>query len=84
MGKCLEFPTLTRSRWRVSPLLSAIAAGVILFFVHDIVALANLYAVGFIGAIATNLWANASTALPIIKTKQVVMWGTFLIFGLLK
>lgn len=61
-------------------LLSVIAVIVILFFVHDIVALANLYAVGFVGAIATNLWANASDqTLPMTKTERYVMWGTFLI-----
>lgn len=61
-------------------MLSVIAVAVILFFVHDIVALANLYAVGFIGAIATNLWANASDqTLPMTKTERIVMWGTFLI-----
>ena len=60
--------------------LTVIAVAVILFFVHDIVALANLYAVGFIGAIATNLWANASDqTLPMTKTERIVMWGTFLI-----
>lgn len=61
-------------------LLTVIAVSVILFFVHDIVALANLYAVGFVGAIATNLWANASDhSLPMTKTERTVMWGTFLI-----
>lgn len=61
-------------------LLTVIAVAVILFFVHDIVALANLYAVGFVGAIATNLWSNASDhSLPMTKTERYVMWGTFLI-----
>lgn len=61
-------------------LLSVIAASTILFFVHDIVSLANLYAVGFVGAIATNLWANASDySLPMSKTERVIMWGTFLV-----
>lgn len=61
-------------------LLTVITMSIILLFVHDIVALANLYAVGFVGAIATNLWANASDqSLPMTKTERYVMWGTFLI-----
>lgn len=61
-------------------LLTVIATSVILLFVHDIVALANLYAVGFVGAIATNLWANASDkTLPMTKTERILMWGTFVV-----
>lgn len=61
-------------------ILTVLGIVTILFFVHDIVSLANLYAVGFVGAIATNLWANASDAtLPMTKTERYLMWGTFVI-----
>lgn len=61
-------------------LLTVIGMLLILSFVHDIVALANLYAIGFVGAIATNLWANASDGtLPMTKTERYLMWGTFVI-----
>jgi len=60
------------------PLLLTVAAvAIILVFVHDIASLANLYAVGFVGAIATNLGANASDhTLPMTKGERVFMWCT--------
>jgi nucleotide-binding universal stress UspA family protein len=61
-------------------LFTVIAVVVILFFVHDIVALANLYAVGFVGAIATNLGVNASDhTLPMTKFERWMMWVTCVI-----
>jgi amino acid transporter/nucleotide-binding universal stress UspA family protein len=63
------------------PLLIAIVAVVtILFFVHDVAALANLYAVGFVGAIATHLAVVAADqTLPLTKKERYVMWFTCLI-----
>lgn len=59
-------------------LLTVLAIISILLFIHDIVSLANLYAVGFVGAIATNLWANASDhSLPMTKNERVIMWISF-------
>ncbi len=61
-------------------LITMIMIIVILIFVHDVAALANLYAVGFIGAIATNLGANASDkSLSMTKTERYLMWITFVI-----
>jgi amino acid transporter len=61
-------------------LITAIAVSIILLIVHDVAALANLYAVGFVGAIATNLGANASDyTLPMTKVERAFMWVTFAI-----
>lgn len=57
--------------------LSVIGIVTILLFVHDIAGLANLYAVGFVGAIATNLGVNAADkTLPMTKKGRLFMWGT--------
>lgn len=59
-------------------ILTVIAIIAILFFVHDIASLANLYAVGFVGAIATNLAVNASDkTIPMSKGERIFMWCTF-------
>ncbi len=61
-------------------ILTVIAIVVILLFVHDIAALANLYAVGFIGAIATNLGVNAADkTLPMTRGERIFMWATCVI-----
>lgn len=53
---------------------------VILIFVHDIAELANLYAVGFVGAIVTNLGVNASDKEALItRWERGLMWITFVI-----
>lgn len=58
-------------------LITVIAISIILIFVHDVAALANLYAVGFVGAIATNLGANASDrTIPMTKGERIFMWVT--------
>lgn len=63
------------------PLLITVLAIIgILLVVHDVAALANLYAVGFVGAIATNLGVNASDdSLPMTKLERSLMWITFVI-----
>ncbi|MFI0434917.1 MAG: amino acid permease [Parachlamydiaceae bacterium] len=59
-------------------ILTVCAILVILLFVHDVIGLANIYAVGFIGAIATNLAVNASDqTIPMTKWQRVFMWVTF-------
>lgn len=75
------FQSLTRFGVPRYPLLfTVVAISVILFLVHDIVALANLYAVGFVGAIATNLGVNAvDRTLPMSKFERSLMWFTFAI-----
>ena len=61
------------------PLLLTVTAIIaLLLFVHDIASLANLYAVGFVGAIATNLGVNASDyTLPMTRAERIFMWCTF-------
>lgn len=59
-------------------ILTVVAILVILIFVHDVVSLANIYAVGFVGAIATNLAVNASDqTIPMTKKERIFMWCTF-------
>lgn len=54
----------------------------ILIFVHDIAQLANLYAVGFVGAIATNLGVNASDkTTPMKPWERYLMWSTFVVMA---
>jgi amino acid transporter len=58
------------------PLIAAtLTPIVILFFIHDVAALANLYAVGFVGAIVTNLGVNASDkTIPMKRLERLLMW----------
>lgn len=60
-------------------LFSTLVPIVLIYFVHDVVGLADLYAVGFIGAIVVNL-ASTSTdkALPITKPQRTYMLLTCL------
>jgi amino acid transporter/nucleotide-binding universal stress UspA family protein len=59
-------------------LIATLTPIIILFFVNDIAHLADLYAVGFVGAIATNLGVNASDQkIPMTKVERYMMWGTF-------
>ena len=76
-----SFQTLTPFGVPRYPLLiTVIGICVILFFVHDVAALANLYAVGFVGAIATNLGVNAyDKTLSMTKVERFFMWVTFVI-----
>ena len=66
------------------PNLGVIVATVIpvalVLAIKDVAALADLYAVGVVGAIATNLGASATDRkLGLIKWERVLMFGTFLI-----
>lgn len=61
-------------------LLAVLAPLVVLAFVHDVAALANLYAVGFVGAIATNLGVTASNyKLPMSRFERGFMYVTCVI-----
>lgn len=73
-----SFQKITPFGVPIYPLLLAAAAPVVvLFFVHDIAALADLYAVGFVGAIATNLGTNAwDQSLPMTKKERYLMFAT--------
>jgi len=63
------------------PLLVAIIAPAsVLIFVNDVAALANLYAVGFVGAIAMNLGMTATNyEIPLKKSERLFMYVTFVI-----
>ncbi|WP_042280848.1 amino acid permease [Candidatus Protochlamydia sp. R18] len=65
----------------IVPLLIATgAASFVLIFVHDVAALADLYAVGFVGAIATNLGVNAyDSTIPMSKWERSFMSLTFFV-----
>ena len=74
-----QFSKLNRFGVPKLPLLIAtVTPMVILFFVNDIAKLADLYAVGFVGAIATNIGVNAyDKTIPMTKTERYLMWFTF-------
>jgi len=66
------------------PLLPLVIASVIpvilILIVKKIILLANLYAIGFVGAIATNLGATSTDSnLPFRKRERIFMFCTFLI-----
>ncbi|WP_068467354.1 universal stress protein [Candidatus Protochlamydia phocaeensis] len=66
-------------------LLATIAPAIILLFVHDVASLADLYAVGFVGAIATNLGVNAyDQTLPMSRFERYFMWGTCAIMAVIE
>ena len=61
-------------------LVAAITPMLVLIFIHDLASLANLYAVGFVGAITTNLGVNAyDKAVPMTQKERYLMWFTFAI-----
>ncbi len=68
------------------PLLLAVSAMVtILLFIQDIASLANLYAVGFVGAIALNIGAHAADrSIDMRKTERIFMWSTCFLLTLIE
>lgn len=63
-------------------MMAAFLPALVLVFVHDLAKLAQLYAVGFVGAIATNLGVNAyDLTIPMSKKERVFMWGVFTIMA---
>ncbi len=57
----------------------------VLFFIHDILGLASLYAIGFVGAIAVNLFATSTNkSIKLANWKRVFMFGTFIIMFLIE
>lgn len=58
---------------------------VILLFISDMLGLANLYAIGFVGAIAVNLGATSTNpALNLKIWNRVFMFGTFVVMFLIE
>jgi amino acid transporter/nucleotide-binding universal stress UspA family protein len=63
-----------------SLLVAMIAPIVVLIFVNDMAHLADLYAVGFVGAVATNLGTNAfDETIPMTKKERRLMKMTFIL-----
>ena len=57
----------------------------ILIFVHDIAGLANLYAIGFVGAITVNLGATSTNPkIPLQLWQRIFMMVTFFIMALVE
>jgi amino acid transporter len=66
-------------------LLSFLLPIFILLFISDIVGLASLYAIGFVGAIVVNLGATSTNPAISLKTwKRVFMFGTFIVMLLIE
>lgn len=62
--------------------IATLAPVVVLLFMHDVAALANLYAVGFVGAIALNLCVNAvDKTLPMSRIERYFMFATFVVMA---
>jgi amino acid transporter/nucleotide-binding universal stress UspA family protein len=82
-----EIPTVFQrlNRWGVPTLAMLLATAVPIFlviFVKDISGLAELYAVGVVGAIATNLGATATDRTrPIKPRERTLMFVTFLLMA---
>lgn len=81
-----SFQKLNRLGVPIWPLIIATAAPiVIILFIHDIAGLAHLYAIGFVGAIATNLIATGTDRrLPIKPLERGIMFFTFFILFLVE
>jgi amino acid transporter/nucleotide-binding universal stress UspA family protein len=87
MSRDRELPKLFQrlNRWGVPSAGMALATIVPMFLVilvKDMVGLADLYAVGVVGAIATNLGATATDRKLAIKTSErALMFGTFVVMA---
>lgn len=63
-------------------LIATVAPMTVLYFVDNIAGLANLYAVGFVGAIATNLGSTSTDkTLDLKQSERVLMFGSFLLMA---
>jgi amino acid transporter/nucleotide-binding universal stress UspA family protein len=87
MGRDRELPTIFQrlNKWGV-PNLAAVLATIVpmalVILVKDMAGLADLYAVGVVGAIATNLGATSTDRKLSIKTSErALMFGTFLVMA---
>lgn len=80
------FQKLNRFGVPLYPLfMAAVVPVIVLFFVNDIAGLANLYAVGFVGAIATNLGTNGlDKNLPMTRFERSLMMFTFVIMTIIE
>jgi amino acid transporter len=82
----LSFQQLNRFGVPIYSLISAFILPIgILFVVDDVAGLANLYAIGFVGAIAVNLGSTSTNPKhPLSTFERSLMFGTFLIMALVE
>ena len=87
MARDRELPAIFQNlnRWGVPAcglILAAVVPAILVIAVKDMAGLADLYAVGVVGAIATNLGATATDRhLSIRATERSLMFGTFLVMA---
>jgi amino acid transporter/nucleotide-binding universal stress UspA family protein len=87
MARDRELPSIFQrlNKWGVPSagmLLATIVPMLLVLLVKDMVGLADLYAVGVVGAIATNLGATATDWKLSIKTwERTLMFGTFIVMA---
>jgi nucleotide-binding universal stress UspA family protein len=87
MARDRELPNIFQmlNKWGVPSagmLLATIVPMALVVFVKDMAGLADLYAVGVVGAIATNLGATATDwTLPIKTWERILMFGTFIVMA---
>jgi amino acid transporter/nucleotide-binding universal stress UspA family protein len=87
MSRDREIPTVFQrlNKWGVPSagmLLATIVPMLLVIIVKDMSGLADLYAVGVVGAIATNLGATSTDRKLSIKTpERILMFGTFLVMA---
>lgn len=87
MARDRELPAIFQrlNQWGVPSagmLLATLVPMLLVLLVKDMVGLADLYAVGVVGAIATNLGATATDwKLPIKKWERTLMFGTFVVMA---
>jgi nucleotide-binding universal stress UspA family protein len=87
MSRDREIPTLFQrlNKWGVPSagmLLATVVPMLLVIIVRDMSGLADLYAVGVVGAIATNLGATSTDRKLSIKTSErALMFGTFLVMA---
>jgi amino acid transporter len=87
MARDRELPSIFQrlNKWGVpgiGMLLATIVPMALVILVKDMAGLADLYAVGVVGAIATNLGATATDwKLSIKKWERTLMFGTFIVMA---
>jgi amino acid transporter len=87
MARDREMPSLFQrlNKWGVPSfgmLLATIVPMLLVVLVKDMAGLADLYAVGVVGAIATNLGATATDRKLLIKTwERTLMFATFIVMA---
>ncbi len=87
MARDRELPPVFQrlNKWGVPSagmLLATVVPMALVLLVKDMVGLADLYAVGVVGAIATNLGATATDwKLPIKTWERTLMFGTFIVMA---